>query len=392
MRASPAAAPHPLSLLLVEDDRADALLVEELIVDTGIDIGLVWTRTIADGEREMKAGRPDCVLLDLNLPDVSGMDALDRVTACDNTVPIVVLTGLNDEPFGVSAVGSGAQDYLVKGRVDAEMLRRSLLYAIERKRAEITAVDLSVSQLRAQENARLERGLLPAPLLLEKPGVEIVTQYRPGRSNALLGGDFYDVVQTPDRTVHVVVGDVAGHGPDAAAVGVALRIAWRTLALTGVDGADRMRALERILHAERGGTGIFVTMISLAISPESGHITAVRAGHPGMLVHDSHTVEWLVPAGGPALGLHLTDWPEEQLELPERTGLLLLTDGLFEGHSGDGDERLGEEGVLELARSLPVLPAAAFVGALIDAAENRAATHGGLSDDVAVVRVERRSP
>ena len=348
------------------------------------------TRSIAEAERALKTSRPDCVLLDMRLPDVFGIDALERIAACDDTLPVVVLTGLSDEQFGMSAVASGAQDYLVKGRVEADTLRRSLRYAIERKRAEITAVDLQVSQMRAQENARLERGLLPAPLLLEHPGVEIVSRYRPGRSDALLGGDFYDVVQTPDRKIHVMVGDVAGHGPDAAAVGVALRIAWRTLALAGVDGADRMRALEHILHAERGGTGIFATMLSLSISAESGRITTVRAGHPGMLVRDRNTVQWLQPAGGPALGLHLTDWPEVELNLPEDTGLLLLTDGLFEGYSGHGDERLGEEGVLALARSLPSLPPAAFVDALIDAAEERASARGGLSDDVAVVWVKRR--
>ena len=92
-----------------------------------------------------------------------------------------MLTGLNDEHFGISAVGSGAQDYLVKGRVEAEMLRRALLYAIERKRAELTAVELHASRLRARENARLERGLLPSPLLLDDPGVEIVARYRPSR-------------------------------------------------------------------------------------------------------------------------------------------------------------------------------------------------------------------
>ena len=162
-----------------------------------------------------------------------------------------MLTGLNDEHFGVSAVASGAQDYLVKGRVDPEMLRRAVVYAIERKRAELTAVDLHASRLRAQENARLERGLLPSPLLLDDPGVDIVTRYRPSRQNALLGGDFYDVVQTPDRTVHVMIGDVAGHGPDEAALGVALRIGWRALTFAGLRGNERMRQLERILSTER---------------------------------------------------------------------------------------------------------------------------------------------
>ena len=69
--------------------------------------------------------------------------------------------------------------------------------------------------------------------------------------------------------------------------------------------------------------------------------------------------------------------------------MLLLTDGLFEGHSGVGNERLGEDGLLELARSRADLSVEAFVDALIEAAEQRAASRGGLSDDVAVVRVER---
>jgi len=80
-----------------------------------------------------------------------------------------------------------------------------------------------------------------------------------------------------------------------------------------------------------------------------------------------------------------------ELELPENHALLLLTDGLFEGHSGEGNERLGEDGLLELARSLAGLPGKEFVTALVDGAESRAEAHGGLSDDIAVVRVERKT-
>ncbi|AAS05941.1 hypothetical protein MAP_3391c [Mycobacterium avium subsp. paratuberculosis K-10] len=209
----------PLSVLLVEDDRGDAVLVEELVTDAVTDIRVVWAQSMAHAERELESTRPDCVLLDLHLPDPSGIDALNRIAKLDATVPIVVLTGLNDEYFGASAVAAGAQDYLVKGRVEPEMLRRALLYAIERKRAELIAADLHATQLRARENALLERGLLPSPLLLDDPGVDIVARYRPSREDALLCGDFYDVVQTPDRVVHVLIGDVAGHGPHEAALG-----------------------------------------------------------------------------------------------------------------------------------------------------------------------------
>ena len=380
---------RPLSLLLVEDDRGDALLVEELVADANIDIRMAWAPSMADAERELSRSTPDCVLLDLNLPDANGIAALEHVAKANPDIPIVVLTGLNDEHFGASALASGAQDYLVKGRVEADMLRRALLYAIERKRAEITSADLRASELRAEENARLERGLLATPLLLEHPVVDIVAQYRPSRQNALLGGDFYDFVQTPDRTVHVVVGDVAGHGPLEAALGVALRIGWRALTFAGLRGSERMTQLERLLRAESPGRGVFATVLSIAISPDSLKFNAVRAGHPGMLLHGPNTVEWVEPPAGPALGIGGKKWPVTELELPPGHGLLLLTDGLFEGHAGHGNERLGEEGLLGLARSHAGLPGPAFVDAIIDGAEERAGMHGGLTDDIAVVRVER---
>ena len=385
---SPAESWQSLLLLLVEDDRADAVLVEELIADTVADIEVVWAQSMEHAERELASSRPDCVLLDLNLPDASGIDALDRILQSDATVPIVVLTGLNDEYFGASAVAAGAQDYLVKGRVEPEMLRRALFYAIERKRAELISADLHASQLRARENALLERGLLPSPLLLDNPGVDIVARYRPSRENALLCGDFYDVVQTPDRVTHVLIGDVAGHGPDEAALGAALRIAWRTLTFAGIHGVEQMRQLERVLHAERAENGVFASVLSLAI-PAQGPITSIRAGHPGMLLHGPGSVEWIEPPYGPALGLRGSDWPQHELEVPAGHGLLLLTDGLFEGYAGRGSRRLGEDGLLALARGHAGLPGAQFVDALIDGAQELAQHQGGLTDDIAVVRVER---
>lgn len=381
----------PLQVLLVEDDRGDAILVEELIADAGVDMNVMWAESMAAAEQAIDGSRPDCVLLDLHLHDTDGIAGLARIAARDATVPVVVLTGLNDEHVASVAVASGAQDYLVKGRVDPETLRRAVLYAIERKRAELTAVDLHATRSRERENARLERGLLPSPLLLDDPGVSIVTQYRPSRRNALLGGDFFDIVQTPDRTVHVMIGDVAGHGPDEAALGVALRIAWRALTFAGLRGAERMRQLERILRAERAGRGTFATVLSLALPLDGSAVTAVRAGHPGMLLHGRGTVEWMEPACGPALGLHVGDWTPDPVELPPETGLVLITDGLFEGHIGRGNERLGEEGLLEVARAVAHLPGPQFVDALIEAVEQRAQSHGGIADDIAVVRVERTS-
>src|SRR4051794_6736085 len=93
---------QPFSVLLVEGDRADAVLVEELIADAGGEIKVVWAQSMEGAERHLADERPGCVLLDLNLPDASGIKAVDRIAKRDATLPIVVLTGLNDEHFGVS--------------------------------------------------------------------------------------------------------------------------------------------------------------------------------------------------------------------------------------------------------------------------------------------------
>lgn len=115
----------------------------------------------------------------------------------------------------------------------------------------------------------------------------------------------------------------------------------------------------------------------------------MSAGHPAMLLHGPDSVEWLEPSVGPALGLNGYEWPLNIMELPPRHGLVLLTDGLIEGRSGRGTERLMESGLLEVARSYAHLPGAQFVEALIDDVERRAQSVGGISDDIAVVRVER---
>src|SRR4051794_30054678 len=136
-------------------------------------------------------------------------------------MPMLVLTGLSDTARGLEAVAAGAQDYLVKGRVDGELLARSIRYAVERRRAELVQDELRTARHTAEESARLERGLLPRPIVSDSR-VRVATGSRPGRARALLGGDFFDVVQTPDGTLHAVIGDVCGHDPDAAALGVCL--------------------------------------------------------------------------------------------------------------------------------------------------------------------------
>ena len=350
----------PETLLLVEDDPGDALLVEELIADSGVTASLTWVRSLAEARDRLRAGPvPGCVLLDLNLPDALGMEAVRQVIAASPAAPVVVLTGLAEEGSGLSAVAAGAQDYLIKGQSAPDVFRRAIRYAAQRKHVEQASAALQISALRAEENARLERG-----------------------------GDFYDVVETDDGTVHAVIGDVSGHGAAEAAIGVCLRVAWRSLVLAGLAPQPTIELLEQVLVAERDGDHVFTTLTHLVFPPDRRRVTVLRAGHPGLLVRTGAQIDLVVCEGGPALGLFPgLSWETEELDLPAGTSLVLFTDGLFEGRTGPGSERLGEDGLLDIARRLAGLPSAGFVDTLIDQAEQTARDYGGLDDDVAVIHL-----
>ena len=381
-----AAASGPIRLLLVEDDDGDALLVEELLAISGAHVEIERAVSLAEARRA-KLGRIDCVLLDLDLPDAHGLAALHKLKTERADLAVLVLTGLDDEQRGMEAVGAGAQDYLVKGQIDGQGLSRAVRYAVERLRAEEARQQLELARLHADENARLERGLLPAPLVRDE-GLELTAHYRPGRERALLGGDFYDAVQDASGAVHAVIGDVSGHGPDAAALGVCLRIAWRTLVLGGQDIEALLPTLQLLHDHERHFSWMFTTLCMATIAPDRRSMAIRLAGHPPPLLIADGRVDAFEPQPvEPPLGVvEDMSWAARRYELPERWSLLLYTDGLIEGRTGVGPGRLGGEGLAAMVRG--VEPGPGLVAALVERAEEL--NGGPMLDDVAAFLVQRR--
>jgi len=123
-----------MRILLVEDNEDDALLIRETLSEATLEI--TRAERLSDALEQLAKARFDAILLDLSLPDAHGLNTIGRVLGQAPGVPIVVLTGLNDEDAAVKAVEQGAQDYLIKGQVDGHLLARSLRYAIQRHRAE----------------------------------------------------------------------------------------------------------------------------------------------------------------------------------------------------------------------------------------------------------------
>lgn len=335
-----------LHVLLIEDDDGDALLAEEMLAEAAAPVTIERLTTMA----EVLNGPVDahCVLLDLNLPDAEGLGALTSLRQHAPSTAVVVLTGRHDELTGVAAVASGAQDYLVKGQVDGQLLVKALRYAWERKRAEEVEQQLLEQQLLASENSRLERGLLPTPLIND-PSLRLEPRYRPGRNGTLLGGDFYDAVELPDGTVHAVIGDVSGHGPDEAALGVALRIAWRSLVLAGLPKPEVLATVQRLLVHERIKFS-FVTVCMVTIAPDRRSLRMRLAGHPPPLLISGGEGRLLPDANlGVPLGVRPdATWAPTDVALEPGWSLLLATDGVYEGRVLGTDDRLGLENMVAL--------------------------------------------
>ncbi|MEU9217578.1 fused response regulator/phosphatase [Streptomyces sp. NPDC048376] len=404
------AVPTNLTVLLIEDDPAGSPIVPDLLDQAGKPIRVRTARNLTEAGR-LLTDDVHCILLDLALsapaPARTGTDGggngngaaegddelavLRHVLELAPRHAVLALTSSSDAERGAEAVAVGAQDYLFRDELDGRLLSRAIRYAVERKRSDSAERRLAEGRLRAQENRRLERGLLPTPLLAGSP-LRFAARYRPGRSRALLGGDFYDVVRTPDGTVHAMIGDVCGHGPDEAALGVELRIAWRALTLAGLCGDELLGTLQQVLEHERSDDEIFATLCAVDISPDGRRAGLCLAGHPSPLLSRPGMPARLLPYdnNGPALGLLPgARWPRTQVELGAEWSLMLYTDGLIEGHVGGGRERLGQDGMVEMVRRQLAegLTGEELLRATVN--EVRELNGGELADDLAVVLLDR---
>lgn len=252
----------------------------------------------------------------------------------------------------------------------------------------IEQAEAAEAQREANElHARLEAGLLPR-VAVERVDVAASVRYLPGENRLLVGGDFLDVLDLPGGRVGVIVGDVAGHGASAAALGAVLRAGWRTLVLAGTGPAEVMETLNRLTFAERASPETFVTAVCAWIDPDARAVHLCLAGHPPPIAVGcgAHLLGGTVC---PALGVREQGaWTVEATALGDPWSLVFLTDGVPEARrSADRDERIGLDGVVEwLAdRTAGTLVDPQVIDDLLTFAETQ--NGGALTDDVTVVSV-----
>jgi serine phosphatase RsbU (regulator of sigma subunit)/anti-sigma regulatory factor (Ser/Thr protein kinase)/FixJ family two-component response regulator len=530
-----------LRLMLIEDDRTYAWLVEEMLVAAfsldELDVVLFGSLSAAIEEKRLV----DCALVDLSLPDASGLGVIDTVLLALPDVPVVVLTGAEDEQLALQAVERGAQDYLVKRRVDPEVLGRSVRYAIERKRAEgqrgellraraahaeaealsgmlgrlqevadaaipvqghldrVELLDRSLAVIAADTGALIvqppggapptiaaARGLLgvstatrideagvtadvlraEAPMVVEEvddqdastlgprarvrslvavpleadgrrlgvlvatsglpdrfseeqarllalagercsralanaaayererrtaaalqagllpQGVpplrhgQIAVRYLPALGGPAVGGDWYDAILLPDGRLGLAIGDVTGHGAEAAVLMGQLRTALRAYALEGSSPdlvASRLNALALSL-----GDDAMATLVYAILDPSLRTGSFVNAGHPPPVRISAAGAAQLSARSSPPVGASAgSTFDQHAFELVAGDALCLYSDGLVEERGADLPER--EQ---ELLAALGT-PAAAEV--LCERALAALRPHGAADDDVALL-------
>ena len=156
----------PIKVLLIDDEPAQAWLVQEHLrtvsEKSGKAINLVHTESLGDGFALLtQDGDVDVLLLDLSLPDSLGLETLTKAHTAFPSLPIVVLTSLEDEDLGIQLIPGGSQDYLVKGQADGLILYRTIRYAIQRKQEETEREQLIKALQKALAEVKTLSGLLP---------------------------------------------------------------------------------------------------------------------------------------------------------------------------------------------------------------------------------------
>jgi DNA-binding NarL/FixJ family response regulator len=456
---------RPLRVLLVEDDPSDAELVaESLSRAVGARMQTTRVRRLSEAVAHLRSEGADVALVDLYLPDSRGIDSALRLLQEAPSVPVVVMTGLEDDAVAARAVSLGAQDFLVKGRFDGEVLARALRYAVER-RGMLSRLERAVAEARANEANlrnvigrsvegivvldadRVVRFVNPAAqALFQRPPEELPTAFpwsavvpgdsrevsvdRPGaapvpvaleaveieweRAPALLvslydltdrkrgervrlvqdvqrafqperrasqvpglwmaglnelcedaSGDYYDFLDLPGDRHAVVVGDVSGHGLEAALVMAQGRGFLRALVRTSPNLPEAVRHLNQSLAGDLTH-GRFMTLFVAALDPRDGHMEWVNAGHqPALLYHRSGGAVERLAATGLVLGVvRDADYPGgAPCALAPGDVLLGYTDGATDARRPDG-ARFGDERLADSLRRHAGAPPAPLLDAI----------------------------
>ena len=314
--------------------------------EQGIDDHLVDLETVAtldEATLAVKRDRFDVVLLDLNLSDSLGLDTYYQLRDHLHEAAVIILTSLEDSTSAFQAVKAGAQDLIVKHRIDSVSLRRALRYAMERKKRELAEFEIAGA------------GLLQQSILSITPprveGLDMAAHCVPAST---VGGDFYDFVRVPDDKFAVVLGDVSGHGLGSAILMAEARGIFRTVAQRAANPGQILTEINRLILSDCV-KGSFITMFLAVICPDTWTLRFASAGHEAFLVSPQGRPKERLAGTSPPLGiLPNHEYQTAQVvDLAPNDVLFACTDGLTDCYCPQRKHFYGMEGVFSTFAERP---------------------------------------
>ena len=342
-----------IRILLVEDDPEDVWVMRNFLGDHwDVPFELIQVELLSAAIQRCAEDKFDVILLDLSLPDSHGLETFFAMYAHAGDVPIVVLSGHDDQQSAVKAVQAGAQDYLVKGQVNDHLVVRSIRYAIERgrrHRAEERMRDTSEEFRAAQE---IQQRLYPARAP-ELAGFDIAGALYPAKATA---GDYFDYIPMLDGCLGIVLGDVSSHGMGPALLMSETRACLRTLVQIHSDVGEILTRANRLLAADTSDFH-FVTLAMARLDPRDRSMVYASAGQRGYLLRCGLEVTILDSTSLP-LGVRADTVVPTATPMALRPGDLVtfFTDGVVEAES-PGRVRFGVARALQIIRSEREKPA-----------------------------------
>ena len=259
------------------------------------------------------------------------------------------------------------------------------MWRLSRRRNEAEQLAFENQRLYADQRSvaqTLQQSLLPQTLP-DVPGLEFGAIYAPGTEGIDIGGDWYEVVARSDGTAVVVVGDVSGHGLDAATMMASLRFAIRAYAADGDGPAGILGKLTHLVNVGRDGH--FATVLCGVVDPAARTATWADAGHPHPLVVADDVCRFVPVPVGPPIGVVAgAEYRETTEALPADGLLLLYTDGLVERRGETID--VGFDRLADAARRIDAEPLADALFSVV-----RRAIPDGCDDDAALLGLRWRS-
>jgi len=369
--------------ILVIEDSATMVQMIDLWLDGGL--GSPYTmksaETLAEGLQLLAQDSTDVIVLDLNLPDSEGLKTFYALREKAGSIPIVIMSSDEDEEAAVTAVRNGAQDYVVKGNFDENLLIRPLRFAIERTGRQRAERELRKTQEQVFLARVVQQSLFPEDSTTI-PGFDVAGRCVPAEST---GGDYYDFVRMIGGKWGIVVGDVSGHGLAAALFMIGARAVLRALVTSYADVGVILSRMNLVLEDDLS-EGRFVTLFLLCLNPEDKTLRFASAGHPGFVFDASGELKKTLEADYPPVGVD----PEAEFEtssdvtLEPGDLLFLHTDGLTEYENSD-EELYDKQRLYELIKTNRDRSAAEIVDVIFKDVEDFAQGATQLDDITAVV-------